>query len=131
MIRLPAKRMRPRSGIERGPPREWPRHRKFVRSHGCCVPGCQHTDIEFAHVRSAANAGTGFKPHDAFAISLCRDHHRQQHQIGQRAFERDHGIDMMALAHTFMRRSPDVAMKESLKLIDVANDPQAGEPPGE
>lgn len=118
MVRLPSKRERARSGIERAPPREWPRHRKFVRSHGCCVAGCQRTDIEFAHVRSAANAGTGYKPHDAFAISLCREHHRYQHQIGQRAFEREFGLDMMALAQAFMRRSPDVAMRESLKLVD-------------
>lgn len=121
LTRLPPKRLRPKSGIERGPQREWPRHRKFVRSHGCCVPGCQHMDIEFAHVRSAANSGTGFKPHDAFAISLCRVHHREQHQIGQRAFEKTHGIDMMALANAFMRRSPDTAMRESLKLMEPSS----------
>lgn len=117
---LPPKRKRPKSGIARGPARVHPRHRKFVRSHGCCVPGCQAGPIVFAHVRSAANAGTGFKPHDAFGISLCDQHHKSQHQIGQRAFERDNGIDMMALAQAFLRRSPDTAMRESLKLMEVA-----------
>ncbi len=71
----------------------------------------------FAHFRSAANSGTGIKPHDAFGISLCDGHHKEQHQIGQPAFERKYGIDMMALALEFTRRSPDVDMRESLKLV--------------
>lgn len=35
----PAKRKRPRSGILRAPPRKFPRHRRFVRSRCCAVPG--------------------------------------------------------------------------------------------
>lgn len=124
VTRLPAKRLRPRSGIERGPPREWPRHRKFVRGHGCCVPGCQAGPIVFAHVRSAANAGTGVKPHDAFGISLCDQHHKAQHQMGQRAFEKEYAIDMMALANAFMRRSTDTAMRDSLKLMEPTDVPR-------
>ncbi len=115
---LPKKRQKPRSGIERAPKREWPRHRKFVRSHDCCVPGCPDRNIEFAHVRSAANAGTGLKPHDAFGVSLCDLHHREQHQIGQFAFERQYSIDLAKLAAEFARRSPDQAMRDSLKLVD-------------
>jgi hypothetical protein len=114
---LPKRRPVVKSGIERGPKREWPRHRKFVRSFGCCVPGCEDGPIEFAHVRSAANAGTSLRPHDAFAISLCTSHHREQHNIGQPAFERKYGIDMSALAASFVKASPDSAMRESLKLV--------------
>ncbi len=119
LTRLPSKRKRPKSGIERAPPREWPQHRRFVRSHGCCVTGCLAGPMDVAHVRSAANSGTAIKPHDAFSISLCRGHHAEQHQIGQRAFEAKYGIDMAALALAFTRRSPDTAMRESLKLIDA------------
>lgn len=117
MTSLPKRRPPLRSGIERVPPRVWLRHRKFVRSHQCVVPGCDDGPIEFAHVRSAANAGTGLRPHDAFAVSACAAHHREQHAIGQPAFERKYGIDLMALAREFTRRSPDVAMRESLKLV--------------
>lgn len=111
MFRLPARLRRPK------PAREalvWPRHRRFVRSHACCVPGCFGQPIEFAHYRTAANSGTGLKPHDRFGVSLCSPHHREQHVIGQAEFQRYHQIDMAALAEEFLRRSPDKAMKESL-----------------
>jgi hypothetical protein len=77
--------------------------------------------IEFAHVRSAANSGTGLKPSSAWGIALCSECHLLQHQIGQKAFEAKHGIDLMALALEFIRRSPDYAMRESLKLLDVTS----------
>jgi hypothetical protein len=55
------------------------------------------------------------KPSDAFGISLCAAHHRQQHAIGQREFEKRHTLDLWALAAAFVKASPDVAMRESLK----------------
>lgn len=111
MLRLPSRFKRPK------PSREalvWPRHRRFVRSHACCVPNCQGQPIEFAHYRNAANSGTGLKPHDRFGISLCQKHHREQHVIGQAEFMRRAQIDMAALAEAFYARSPDKAMKDSL-----------------
>ena len=112
---LPKRRPVVKGGILRGPRRHWPRHEAFVRRHQCCVPGCEGDPIVFAHIRSAANAGTSLKPHSAFGISLCDDHHREQHQIGQPAFERKYGIDMRALAAAFVKALPDQAMKESLR----------------
>jgi hypothetical protein len=46
------------------------------------------------------------KPSDAWTISLCFLHHMEQHQIGERQFERRHGIELRALAELFARRSP-------------------------
>lgn len=115
---LPKRRPPTRSGIQRAPERVWPRHRKWVRSHGCCVPGCEDGPIEFAHVRSAANSGTGLRPHDAFAISLCRAHHAEQHRIGVKSFEDKYNLDMGLAAIEFTRKSPDRAMRESLKLAE-------------
>jgi hypothetical protein len=114
MTILPRRRQQARSGILREPKREYPRHRRFVRSFGCCVPNCDGGPIVFAHVRSAANAGTGLRPADWNGISLCDACHREQHQIGQPAFERKHGIDMAALAAAFSCASPDRAMKEAM-----------------
>src|SRR5205085_3708201 len=88
--RLPPKRERPRLNLREPLQREWPRHRRFVRSFGCSVPLCTtNTPIEFAHLRSAANTGTGLKPHDAFGVSLCgadpacgiEGHHAAYHRI--------------------------------------------------
>ena len=48
----------------------------------------------------------GMKPGDQWTISLCSAHHRQQHQMGEREFEKSHGIDMNALAVEFIAKSP-------------------------
>jgi hypothetical protein len=117
--RLPAKRKRVRSGIPRGPKRIWPQHRRFVRSHHCVVPGCQATEIQCCHIRSAANAGTGLKPHDAFTFPACHNHHAEQHQVGQGTFEDRHGIDLYALAAELVRRSPDWKMREAMRLYPL------------
>lgn len=111
---LPKRRAVVKSGILREPKRTWRRHEAFVRRHQCCVPSCELGPIEFAHVRSAANAGTGLKPHSAHGISLCCYHHIEQHRIGQPAFERKYSIDMNALAAAFVKASPDTAMKAAL-----------------
>lgn len=112
---LPRRRKRSKSGIERAPQRRWPKHKRWVKSHGCCVLGCTHTDIDPAHWRSAANAGTGLTPHDMFLVSLCRMHHDEQHRIGQPGFEKKYGIDMHDLSAEFARRSPDWEMRQSIK----------------
>jgi hypothetical protein len=86
-----------------------PSHLKWVRQHMCCVPGCDGRPVEAAHVRSGADGGTGMKPGDDWAISLCTSHHREQHWTGEARFERRHGIDMKALAREFAARSPHKA----------------------
>ncbi len=108
MTRLPAKRKPERSGIDRVPQKVWPRHRRFVRSHVCCVCGKQPTD--FAHVKTVGSGGG-----DQFGVPLCRGCHSLQHTIGIETFQHRFGIDLLALAAAFVRASPDRAMKESLK----------------
>lgn len=118
MALLLRKRPKVRSGILRAPKREWSRHRKFVRSHMCCVPGCQSTQIDFAHLRSAANAGTSLRPHDRYGVAMCREHHTEQHNKGFETFQKKYGLDLWALAKEYVERSPDIAMKESLRGAD-------------
>jgi hypothetical protein len=117
MMRLPPKRKPRGSGLLRVPEKIWNRHRKFVRSHTCCVAGCEQGPIEFAHVRTAANSGTSAKPHDWAAVSLCADHHAEQHR-GNRTFEKKYGLDLMAIARAFAKASPDTAMKEAMRSMD-------------
>lgn len=118
-FQLPPRRKRVRSGIERAAKRVWMRHRKWVRSHACVVPGCQASDIQFCHIRSAATAGTGLKPHDAFSFPGCFNHHQEQHQVGQGTFEDRYGIDLEAIARELVRRSPDYDMRASLARYPV------------
>ena len=112
---LPAKRKPLKSGIARTVKREWPRHRRFVKSHGCCVPNCGFQTIECAHVRQGHQAGTGIKPPDWQTISLCSIHHAQQHQIGHERFDKMYGLNSLQIAAEFAAASPDVAMREAMK----------------
>jgi len=116
-LRLPDRRKPPRLGVREPIQKIWPRHRRWVRSHGCCVTNCRTRSVDFAHLRSAANAGTAQIPHDIFGVSLCRIHHDEQHRIGADAFSKKYGIDLWDLAAEFARRSPDWEMRASLKLV--------------
>jgi len=52
--------------------------------------------------------GMGLKPPDKFTAPLCADHHREQHQIGHRAFDAKYGLDLRALAEELSAMSPCV-----------------------
>ncbi len=117
---LPRRRKPAKSGIDRAQRRYFPQHEKWVRGHQCVVPGCENREIQFAHIRSAANAGTGLKPSSAFGISCCALHHKEQHSIGQPAFERKYGLDLFAIAAEFARRSPDRKLRDALKEMSDA-----------
>jgi hypothetical protein len=80
-------------------------HRDWVRSHHCCVPGCGAMPIEVAHINRASTRGMGQKSSDAFTVSLCLDHHLESHQ-GERSFEANHKIDLLAMARSFYEHSP-------------------------
>ena len=86
--------------------RSCPAHRAWVRRHYCCVPECERLPIECAHVRKGTDGGIGRKPSDRWAISLCWFHHREQHNIGEAAFEATHELDLRALANEFAKISP-------------------------
>jgi len=73
--------------------------------------------IECAHVRRNTDGGTGLKPSDRWAISLCRAHHIEQHRIGEPAFEKRYAIDLRELAIEFARRSPHWRRVQDIKLI--------------
>jgi len=81
-------------------------HRSWVKRHWCSVRGCTRMPVECAHVRSGTDAGMGMKPSDRWVISLCQHHHREQHQIGERAFEEQHSLSLKELAEEFARQSP-------------------------
>ena len=80
-------------------------HRDWVRSHYCSVPMCQLMPIEVAHVSRSWSGGMGEKSSDAMTLSLCREHHAESHR-GEKTFCQKHGIDMLAKAEEFYRKSP-------------------------
>lgn len=120
IARLPAKRKRPKMGVQKPPQREWPRHRRFVKSRGCSIPGCVPIPgtltaiIDFHHVRTRGAGG-----HDCFGVSVCRHHHIILGTISVDEARKRFGVDLWALAREFTRRSPDTAMKASLALVEI------------
>jgi hypothetical protein len=90
-----------------------PAHRGWVRGHACSVPGCDGRPIECAHVRLGTDGGLGVKPSDRWCISLCKDHHARQHQVGEASFAREAGIDLVKLAREFFAKSPHRAKLEA------------------
>jgi hypothetical protein len=90
-------------------------HCNFVRGHGCCVPECPDRPIEVAHVRRGSGAGVGQRPDDFYTISLCREHHAEQHRMGEVSFERRHRINMAELATEFAAQSPKRAEIERIQ----------------
>ena len=86
--------------------RDFSAHRAWVVKHKCSVPACDQLPIECAHVRRGTGGGMGLKPSDAWCVSLRCQHHAEQHRIGEIAFEKRYGVELVALAREFARRSP-------------------------
>jgi hypothetical protein len=109
-------------GQAKGPIREWPIHKAWIESQPCmirtfeCFPkaDCQG-DIVSAHIRTAANSGTGLKPPQWDTVPLCTHHHGLQHQKGQPEFARLCGLNLLPVAQGYAERSPDEAMKKEMR----------------
>jgi hypothetical protein len=111
------KRKAPRSGILRAAIRVWKRHDKHVRSHECIAAkfgGCSGK-VRACHRRSAANSGTGLKPHSWELYPGCDGHHKEQHDIGQPAFELKYGVSLVQAARECVLTSPDWPMKQHMR----------------
>ena len=61
-MRLPARLKRPQMGVRMPIQKIWPRHRRWIKAHGCCVPECRVPSVDFAHLRSSTNAGIVIGP---------------------------------------------------------------------
>lgn len=113
------RRQRQRSGIQRAPERHWRKHEQWVRGWACVAfkvdpDGCSGK-IQCCHHRTAANSGTGIKPHAWETWPGCAAHHTEQHRIGQKAFEIKYGVDCAKEAARLARISPDLEMRQAMK----------------
>lgn len=79
-------------------------HLNFVRGFACAIADCDGKPIEAAHVRMGSGAGIGQKPDDWRVVSLCREHHAEQHRVGEQTFWA--GFDVEALIDAFCKASP-------------------------
>ena len=106
MKRTPLKRKTPMKKIDpkrRARERERaygpPERRRWIAGLPCSVPGCERTEIHNAHVKPEGRptdgpSGMARKEDYQQIIPLCWWHHLQIHEIGQRAFNDWHSIDV-------------------------------------
>ena len=62
----------------------------FARGFPCVVRGCDDWPTQAAHVKSRGAGGKAASN----IVSLCAEHHQQQHQIGILTFEARHELDL-------------------------------------
>ena len=70
------------------------RHLSHIRGHACVVCDAS-APIEAAHVRIGSGAGMGQKPHDYYAVPLCKPCHQRQHTVGERTFWEDFDLNVI------------------------------------
>lgn len=85
-------------------------HLKFVRGFTCILFGkdghfCEGKP-EAAHVRVGTDGALGIKPSDHYTYPACSKAHREQHTIGEPAFERKYGVNLRATADRLWQLSP-------------------------
>lgn len=94
------------------------KHCNFVRGHACSACGSDIA-IEVAHVRIGSGAGMGQKPDDWRTVSLCRDCHQRQHNVGEATFwENATTADVEALIDAFCKASPCAAEIRAVRSKD-------------
>lgn len=61
-----------------------PGHLKFITTLPCLI--CDQEPSDPHHLKALTDGGMGIKPSDSFAVPLCRQHHSELHQKGERTF---------------------------------------------
>lgn len=91
------------------------KHLAFIRKRLCCVWERQDCEgpVDAAHLRQLSpERGIGIKPSDNWTVGLCRKHHREQ-EAKEVAFQKEYGIDLVALALEYAAASPDPAIRKA------------------
>ena len=78
-----------------------------VRRKLPCVV-CLKSPCDAAHIRIGF-IGIGIKPGDDRVLPLCREHHSEQHQVGEKTFWRRLGIDPLSLSEKIYNQTPSKA----------------------
>jgi hypothetical protein len=83
-------------------------HLKFVAAQPCLVCGRIPSDPH--HLKFAEQQAMERKVSDRFSVPICRLHHRELHRRGnERAWWQKQGIDPLAMAATFWRRTHPIS----------------------
>lgn len=106
-------------------PTRSPAHLAFIRSLPCIV--CfRERNIEAAHV---GRRGMGQKCSDLETLPMCNTHHREQHRIGLRQFQRSYELDVPELL-AMLQEKPRLFVREVTMLNGIRGTPGIFAPPG-
>lgn len=78
-------------------------YKRYVRGFACIVPGCAAVRRQCCHIRFGTDGAKGKEPSDFFTYPGCAEHHREQHDIGEPAFERKYGVSLLKHAEAIAR----------------------------
>ena len=93
-------------------------HLDFIRSLSCIICG-NNIETEVAHIRSndirvaKFNPGS-HRPHDRWTNPLCGKHHDEQHEMNEKAFWAQYGIDPIFTAMALYSVSGDYERGEKI-----------------
>lgn len=95
----PRARGKPRFKVSGQPDRDY---RAWIRKQVCAIPATStwlpdwslRAVIHACHVQSRGAGGRDY----GNLVPMCATHHAEQHTIGQRSFERKHGVNLKNLA---------------------------------
>lgn len=76
-----------------------PKYLAFLRTKPCCICG-REGETEACHIRISWLA-MQMKPHDKYAVPMCRRHHRMQHGMNEEEFWRGMHKDPFKLSYHF------------------------------
>lgn len=95
----------PRVAFKDRPTRS-PAHRVWIRRQPCVISGCEARDIQCCHFRTGTDGSMGKKPGDNWTFPCCGAHHREQHQVGEGAFQIRHNLDLDLICRHYAGLSP-------------------------
>ena len=70
---------------------------EFVKEHGCCILSCINADTDADHLKQIGMGRDRNRPElieHYSCIPLCRKHHTERHQIGNRKFEEKYDTNL-------------------------------------
>lgn len=76
---------------------------KYVKSHFCLI--CGKSPVDPDHLEHLQMGGANKNNHkDWSCINLCRQHHRERHDIGNFQFENKYSINLYKEAFNLLRK---------------------------
>ena len=99
-------------------------HLKLIRDCPCVSCGIDPCG-EAAHIRMGMGGGLGRKPNDCRSISLCHSCHMRQHDIGEKKFWGDLGIDPLRIAESLYKLSPSLEGMRAVAFVAYGHTKEA------